>query len=52
MWEWSHGLPGSDSWVSLIFGELMEGPDNAELVGQTRVADAPRAEHNQSAVVP
>jgi hypothetical protein len=30
MCEWSHGLPGSDSWVSLIFGELRESPNNAE----------------------
>jgi hypothetical protein len=27
MGEWSHGLPGSDSWVSLIFGEHREKPD-------------------------
>jgi hypothetical protein len=27
MWEWSHGLPRSDSWVSLIFGELREKPE-------------------------
>jgi hypothetical protein len=27
MCESSHGLPGSDSWVSLIFGELREKPE-------------------------
>jgi hypothetical protein len=26
MCESSHGKPGSDSWVSLIFGELREEP--------------------------
>jgi hypothetical protein len=38
MREWSHDLPGSDSWVSLIFGELREKPeedDTATPYGRT-----------------
>jgi hypothetical protein len=30
MCEWSHGQPRSDSWVSLISGELRETPEEDE----------------------
>jgi hypothetical protein len=29
MYEWSHGQPENDSWVSLNFAELREKPDGA-----------------------
>jgi len=36
MWEWSHDLPGSDSWVSLIFGELREKPEEDDTAAPVR----------------
>jgi hypothetical protein len=36
MCEWSHDPPGSDSWVSLIFSELREKPEEADTAATVR----------------